>query len=109
MAMPLGTENKKQVYILIALGVLLVCAAGYMIKNTFGGPSAPPPAVKMPRLASIPPAQTNRAQLLQDRRRRSSPTPASIPRCTSTSWPRAKMWSTKAPAAISSPPSRRSR
>jgi hypothetical protein len=60
MAMPLGTENKKQVYILVALGVLLVGAAGYMIKNTFGGTSAPPPqAVKMPRLASIPPTPAN--------------------------------------------------
>jgi hypothetical protein len=59
MAIPLGTDNKKQVYILIALGVLLVGAAGYTIKNTFGGPSAPPPAVKMPRLASIPPTPAN--------------------------------------------------
>lgn len=58
--MRLGAENKKQVYILIALGVLLIGAAGYMIKNTFGGPAAPPPqAVKMPRLASIPPTQAN--------------------------------------------------
>jgi hypothetical protein len=59
MAMRLGAENKKQVYILIALGVLLIGAAGYMIKNTFGGPSAPSPAVKMPQLASIPPTPAN--------------------------------------------------
>ncbi len=58
MAMPLGTENKKQVYILIALSVLLVCAAGYAIKNTFGGSSAPP-AVTVPRLSNIPPASAN--------------------------------------------------
>ncbi len=55
MAMPLGTENKKQVYFLIALGVILVCAAGYFIKSTFGGPSATPSAVTAPRLSSIPP------------------------------------------------------
>jgi len=53
MAMPLGTENKKQVYILIALGVVLVCAAGYALKDYFGGSSAPP-KVNVPRLASIP-------------------------------------------------------
>lgn len=58
MAIPLGTENKKQVYMLIALGVLLVCAAGYAIKSTFGGSSAAP-AVKAPRLSSIPPAPAN--------------------------------------------------
>ena len=54
MAMPLGTENKKQVYILVALGVVLVCAAGYALKDYFGGPSAPSPKVNVPRLASIP-------------------------------------------------------
>jgi hypothetical protein len=59
MAIPLGTENKKQVYILIALGVLLVGAAGYTIKNTFGGPSAPPKAVNVPRLTSIPQTPAN--------------------------------------------------
>jgi len=59
MAIPLGTENKKQVYILIALGVLLVGAAGYMIKNTFGGPSALPKAVNVPRLTSIQQAPAN--------------------------------------------------
>jgi hypothetical protein len=58
MAISLGTENKKQVYILIALGVLLVCAAGYAIKNTFGG-SSTAPAVTAPRLSSIRPAAAN--------------------------------------------------
>ena len=55
MAIPLGTENKKQVYILIALGVLLACAAAYFIKSTFMGPSTPAVAVTAPRLASVPP------------------------------------------------------
>lgn len=55
MAMRLGAEKKWQVYTLVGLGVILVCVAGYEIKNTFGGSSAPPPAVAAPRLANIPP------------------------------------------------------
>jgi hypothetical protein len=59
MAMRLGTENKRQVYILIALGVIFVCVAGYQAKSYFGGSSTPPtPVVKTPRLASIPADQS---------------------------------------------------
>jgi hypothetical protein len=56
MALRLGTEKKWQVYLLIGLGVALVCVAGYEIKSIYGGSSAPPQVVvKAPRLASIPP------------------------------------------------------
>jgi hypothetical protein len=57
MAMQLGTENKRQVYILIALGVVFVCVGGYQLKNYLASPSAPQVAVTAPRLASIPPEQ----------------------------------------------------
>jgi len=47
MALQKGTENKRQVYILAALGVVLVCVGGYEIKDNFfsSAPTAAPPAV----------------------------------------------------------------
>lgn len=60
MAIRLGTENKRQVYILIALGIVFVCVAGYQAKTYFGGPATPSaPVVNTPRLASIPADQAN--------------------------------------------------
>jgi hypothetical protein len=60
MDMSLKTAKKWQVYTLIALGVVLVCVAGYEIKSIYGGSSAPPtPVVIAPRLASIPADQAN--------------------------------------------------
>jgi hypothetical protein len=43
MALQKGTENKKQVYIFIALSVVVVCVGGYEIKDNFFS-SAPTPA-----------------------------------------------------------------
>lgn len=59
MAMRLGAENKRQVYILVVLGVILVCAAAYTIKTSFSSPPTPSPAVHAPRLASIPKEPAN--------------------------------------------------
>jgi hypothetical protein len=60
MEMSLKTNKKWQIYLLIALGIVLVCVGGFEIKDTFGGSSAPPPTVvKAPRLASIPAEKAN--------------------------------------------------
>jgi|CZKF01.1.fsa_nt_gi hypothetical protein len=60
MAMPLGKENKRQVYILAALGVVIVCVGGYEIKDSiFGSAPAsarPVPAVSRPSGAQAAPA-----------------------------------------------------
>src|SRR3974390_3056122 len=44
MALALGTENKRQVYIVVALTVAIVGIGGYEIYNYFGSPSTPSPA-----------------------------------------------------------------
>lgn len=41
MAIALGTENKRQVYIVIALAAVIVLAGGYELYNYLGSPSAP--------------------------------------------------------------------
>ena len=43
MAIPLGTENKKQVYIVIALFAVILAGAIYELYGYFDGSSAPPP------------------------------------------------------------------
>lgn len=45
MAIALGTENKRQVYIVIALAIVIVIAGGYELYNYFGSPSTPAPTV----------------------------------------------------------------
>src|SRR5579859_3066623 len=54
MAIALGTENKRQVYIVIALAAIIVIAGGYELYNSYGAPSTPVPA------AVSRPSATNR-------------------------------------------------
>lgn len=42
MAIPLGTENKRQVYLVVALLVVIVCAGGWELQHYFSGPSTTP-------------------------------------------------------------------
>jgi hypothetical protein len=44
MAIPLGTENKRQVYLVVALFVVIVAVGGYELYGTFGGSSTPHPS-----------------------------------------------------------------
>jgi hypothetical protein len=46
MALALGTENKRQVQLAVALGIALVAVAGYEIYNSLGKSSGPAPAVR---------------------------------------------------------------
>jgi hypothetical protein len=55
MALPLGLENKRQVYLLAALVVVILCIAGYQIKQNFGGPSASVPTAPAIRPAAAAP------------------------------------------------------
>lgn len=57
MAMPLGTEKRWQVYLVIALFVLIICVGGYEIKNSFFG-SAPATAPAAARPAAAQSATT---------------------------------------------------
>jgi hypothetical protein len=51
MALRLGAENKKQVYLLAALGGAILLIGGFEIYSSFSGPSVPAPAaVRVPAL-----------------------------------------------------------
>ena len=60
MALLLGTENKRQVYILIALAVVIVCVGGYQIRDSFFA-SAPAPARPVPAVSRLSGAQAEPA------------------------------------------------
>jgi hypothetical protein len=45
MAIALGIENKRQVYIVIALAAIILIGGGYEFYNSFSTPPAPAPAV----------------------------------------------------------------
>jgi hypothetical protein len=57
MAIPLGTEKKWQVYLVVALFVVIICIGGYEIKDNFfaSAPASAPPAA---RPAAAQPATT---------------------------------------------------
>jgi hypothetical protein len=52
MAIPLGTENKRQVYIVIGLFVVVLAAGIYELSDYFGGPSTPPPPAPVVKTAA---------------------------------------------------------
>ena len=61
MAIPLGTENKRQVYIVIALAAVILGVGGYELYNSFGSsstPTTPPSAIANTRRPVGSPAPT---------------------------------------------------
>lgn len=63
MAIPLGIENKRQVYIVIALAAVIVCAGGYELYSNLSSPSTPtlPPSARPSTTARTGTATTQRA------------------------------------------------
>ncbi|MGD0628445.1 MAG: hypothetical protein ABR987_03790 [Terracidiphilus sp.] len=52
MAIPLGTENKRQVYIVVVLFVIILAGGIYELHDYFGGPPTPAPLVAAPKPAA---------------------------------------------------------
>jgi hypothetical protein len=61
MALQLGTENKRQVYIVVALFTVILGAGGYELYSNFAGPSTPtpPPAARTAAPAKTTARSTN--------------------------------------------------
>jgi hypothetical protein len=59
MAIPLGTENKRQVYIVVALFAVILIGGGYELFGPFGGSSTTPPSVAAPNSAALQTATAN--------------------------------------------------
>jgi hypothetical protein len=78
MAMRLGTENKRQVYILIALAVVIVCVSGYEIKDNFFA-SAPTPARPVRRRQQQRCPAVNQAAPMNNRATAANPSTPSGP------------------------------
>jgi hypothetical protein len=58
MALALGTENKKQVYLLSVLALCILAIGGWEIYNNFSGPSTPAPTAHVqPPALRTPPGQ----------------------------------------------------
>lgn len=63
MALQLGTENKKQVYLVVVLFVIILGAGGYELYSSLSGPStAPPPPVAARTAAPVRAAARPAAQ-----------------------------------------------
>ena len=59
MAIPLGLENKRQVYLVVGLFIIVLGAGGYELYDNFAAPSTPAPttiARSTPGARTIPPA-----------------------------------------------------
>ena len=78
MAMPMGTENKRQVYILIALAVVIVCVGGYEIYDNFFA-SAPTPARPVPAAATTALPAVNQPAPMNNRATAANPSSPSGP------------------------------